>query len=96
MIALRFLSLLLGSRHVPLVWVPGGLDSCSDRLTWKLFLGRTPSFNVKGQPIVNTPREAIQTFLGTGIEYQFLENIRICRPSRVMVDLVQETEKALV
>jgi carbamoyltransferase len=26
------------------------------------------SFNVKGQPIVNTPREAIQTFLGTGID----------------------------
>src|SRR6266568_5314473 len=26
------------------------------------------SFNVKGQPIVNTPREALETFLGTGIE----------------------------
>jgi carbamoyltransferase len=32
------------------------------------------SFNVKGQPIVNTPREALCTFLGTGIEYLFLEN----------------------
>ena len=32
------------------------------------------SFNVKGQPIVNTPREAIDTFLGTGIEFLFLEN----------------------
>lgn len=32
------------------------------------------SFNVKGQPIVNTPREAIETFLGTGIEHLFLEN----------------------
>lgn len=32
------------------------------------------SFNVKGQPIVNTPREAIETFLATGIEYLFLEN----------------------
>jgi len=32
------------------------------------------SFNVKGQPIVNTPQEAIETFLGTGIEYLFLEN----------------------
>jgi carbamoyltransferase len=54
------------------------------------------SFNVKGQPIVNTPREAIQTFLGTGIEYLFLENIRVCRPSPAKGDLVQETEKALV
>ena len=33
------------------------------------------SFNVKGQPIVNTPREAIDTFLGTGIDLLFLENV---------------------
>jgi len=32
------------------------------------------SFNVKGQPIVNTPEEALDTFLGTGIEFLFLEN----------------------
>jgi carbamoyltransferase len=32
------------------------------------------SFNVKGQPIVNTPREALLTFLSTGIEFLFLEN----------------------
>jgi carbamoyltransferase len=37
------------------------------------------SFNVKGQPIVNTPREAIETFLGTGIEYLFLEDILVYR-----------------
>jgi carbamoyltransferase len=37
------------------------------------------SFNVKGQPIVNKPREAIETFLGTGIEFLFLENIMIKR-----------------
>jgi carbamoyltransferase len=37
------------------------------------------SFNVKGQPIVNTPREAIDTFVGTGIEYLFLENILVRR-----------------
>jgi len=37
------------------------------------------SFNVKGQPIVNTPREALETFLGTGIEYLFLENTLIQR-----------------
>ncbi len=37
------------------------------------------SFNVKGQPIVNTPREALQTFLGTGIEYLFLDNILVRR-----------------
>jgi carbamoyltransferase len=37
------------------------------------------SFNVKGQPIVNTPEEAIETFLGTGIEYLFLENYCVTR-----------------
>lgn len=37
------------------------------------------SFNVKGQPIVNTPEEAIQTFLGTGIEFLFLENFLVTR-----------------
>jgi carbamoyltransferase len=39
------------------------------------------SFNVKGQPIVNTPREAIETFLATGIEYLFLENRLVRRLS---------------
>lgn len=37
------------------------------------------SFNVKGQPIVNTPEEAIDTFLGTGIEFLFLENRLVAR-----------------
>lgn len=37
------------------------------------------SFNVKGQPIVNTPREAIETFLGTGIEFLFLEDLCLKR-----------------
>jgi carbamoyltransferase len=37
------------------------------------------SFNVKGQPIVNTPDEAIETFLGTGIEHLFLENYHVTR-----------------
>ncbi len=37
------------------------------------------SFNVKGQPIVNRPREAVETFLGTGIEFLFLENTLVKR-----------------
>jgi carbamoyltransferase len=37
------------------------------------------SFNVKGQPIVNTPEQAIGTFLGTGIEHLFLENFHVTR-----------------
>jgi carbamoyltransferase len=37
------------------------------------------SFNVKGQPIVNTPSQAVKTFLGTGIEGLFLENCLVTR-----------------
>lgn len=37
------------------------------------------SFNVKGQPIVNTPREAIETFLGTGIDCLFLGDALVTR-----------------
>jgi carbamoyltransferase len=40
------------------------------------------SFNVKGQPIVNTPEEAIETFLGTGIDFLFMENAKIARRTR--------------
>ncbi len=37
------------------------------------------SFNVKGQPIVNTPSEAVETFLGTGIEFLFMEDVLVKR-----------------
>jgi len=37
------------------------------------------SFNVKGQPIVNTPREAVETFLGTGIDCLFLGDNLVTR-----------------
>ncbi|MCU1338104.1 MAG: Carbamoyltransferase [Bryobacterales bacterium] len=55
------------------------------------------SFNVKGQPIVNTPREALETFLGTGIEYVFLENVMIGRRNAAVshIQLAGETVGAL-
>ncbi len=37
------------------------------------------SFNIKGQPIVNTPADALETFLGTGIDVLFLENNLVTR-----------------
>jgi carbamoyltransferase len=37
------------------------------------------SFNVKGQPIVNTPHEAVETFLSTGIDCLFIENNLVSR-----------------
>jgi carbamoyltransferase len=44
------------------------------------------SFNIKGQPIVNTPEEAIGTFLGTGIEFLFIENVLVSRRSAAYRD----------
>jgi carbamoyltransferase len=49
----------------------GGLNGCEMVLN--------TSFNVKGQPIVNTPREAIETFLGTGIDALFLGDFQVTR-----------------
>ena len=37
------------------------------------------SFNIKGQPIVNTPSDAIKTYLGTGIDILFLDNFILTR-----------------
>jgi len=42
------------------------------------------SFNVKGQPIVNTPQEALETFLNTGIEFLFLENTLVGRSGEIL------------
>jgi carbamoyltransferase len=35
------------------------------------------SFNVKGQAIVNTPTEALETFLSCGLQALFLENVLV-------------------
>jgi carbamoyltransferase len=37
------------------------------------------SFNVAGEPIVETPADAIRCFLGTGIDVLYLEHFRIAR-----------------
>lgn len=37
------------------------------------------SFSVKGEPIVNTPRQAIETFLGTGIDALYLGDVLVTR-----------------
>ena len=35
------------------------------------------SFNIKGQPIIETPLDAISTFFSTGLDYLFIENYLI-------------------
>ena len=47
-----------------------------ERLTGVPVLINT-SFNVKGEPIVETPRDAIQCFLSTGIDYLILHDLVI-------------------
>ena len=37
------------------------------------------SFNIRGQPIVETPLEAISTFAGNGIDVLFIENFKITK-----------------
>ena len=37
------------------------------------------SFNLKGQPIVETPRDAIMTFFGCGIDYLVLNSFLISK-----------------
>ncbi|OUL19241.1 carbamoyltransferase [Nostoc sp. T09] len=56
------------------------------RLCYKLVAERqgppvllNTSFNVAGQPIVETPLEAIATFLGTDIDYLAIENVWISK-----------------
>ena len=48
------------------------------RLTGREMVLNT-SFNLKGQPIVNTPREALETYLRSGMDCLFLENVFIRR-----------------
>ena len=37
------------------------------------------SFNVKGQPIVNNPNQAIECFLNTKIDYLVIDNFLISK-----------------
>lgn len=48
------------------------------------------SFNVRGQPIVCTSRDALCTFLSTGIDALFLENMRVRRPEANTPDQAPE------
>lgn len=52
------------------------------RTTGRAMLLNT-SFNVKGQPIVNTPAEAIETFLQTDMDALFIENVLVTRKAAV-------------
>jgi carbamoyltransferase len=54
------------------------------------------SFNVRGQPIVNTPSEAIETFLRTGIDYLFVDNFGLGRKPDVPAHTRHSTREAVM
>ena len=41
------------------------------------------SFNVRGEPIVNTPEDAFKCFMGTGLDYLVIENFLIDKKSQI-------------
>lgn len=51
------------------------------------------SFNIAGQPIVETPDEAIETFLNTNIDYLFLENHRITKRGAPVLEYKEHLAK---
>jgi carbamoyltransferase len=48
------------------------------------------SFNVRGEPIVNTPREAYQCFKHTNMDYLLLENFLIEKKEQDRIDVDEE------
>ena len=50
------------------------------------------SFNTRGEPIVNSPRDALLAFARTDIDALFLENFMLLRQD-ISVKLKQEAER---
>ncbi len=51
------------------------------------------SFNVAGQPIVETPEEAIETFLKTDIDYIVIDNFWISKKNSKVLDYSEHLDK---
>jgi carbamoyltransferase len=52
------------------------------------------SFNVKGEPIVNTPQDALRCFLGTGIDVLVLDDVIVEKRPEVVAALKQTQDRA--
>jgi len=48
------------------------------------------SFNVRGEPIVNTPRDAYQCFQHTNMDYLLLENFLVAKKDSERIDVDEE------
>jgi carbamoyltransferase len=38
------------------------------------------SFNLKGEPMVNTPRDALRTFFSSGLDLLIMNNVLVRKP----------------
>ncbi len=52
------------------------------------------SFNIKGEPIVNTPADAVRCFLGTGIDMLVLEDVLIEKRPEVVKEIEERNSRA--
>ncbi|MEW5851998.1 MAG: carbamoyltransferase C-terminal domain-containing protein [Myxococcota bacterium] len=69
-----------------------GLISAFEKLTGVPVIMNT-SFNIKGEPIVNTPADAIRCFLGTQIDMLVLHDVIVEKRPEVAAALAQERKK---
>ena len=44
------------------------------------------SFNLKGEPVVNTPRDALRTFFSSGLDALIMNNILLRKPCGTTAD----------
>ena len=51
------------------------------------------SFNVRGEPIVNTPEDAYRCFMQTGMDYLVIENFIFCKEEQPAGSFVQGAGK---
>ena len=68
----------------PYILCVRGAGNYSARFYEALALGRIPvlvntSFNIKGEPIVETPLDAIRTFYSCGLDELYIGNFRITK-----------------
>lgn len=53
------------------------------------------SFNIRGEPIVCTPQDALKCFVATGMDYLIMENFLISKESIPVLKLAERSEKVL-
>jgi hypothetical protein len=61
-----------------------------ERVSWCLRSPHDPRVNIRGEPIVNTPADAVRCFLGTQIDLLVLHNVVLEKRPEVAAALARE------